>query len=204
MIKSIIFSILTVISLFFLACAKTPFKKEDPLENTALVYLYVVAGSGINDMDRIPYYEVQINGKNTEGKVYPQEYLKYNLAADSVEISVARDVIEKKSIKLSLTRGEIYYLRVKSYSDGFAKYDFEVVAEKEALKEIKDTKYAIYENAEDLDILVKEESVKDKQKPAQVNKSKVEKIKDAYKLKEDGIITLEEFEKLKAEIINAD
>jgi hypothetical protein len=33
--------------------------------------------------------------------------------------------------------------------------------------------------------------------------SKLEKIKEAHNLKKDGIITQQEFEKLKAEIINA-
>jgi len=204
--KNIIFSIFISISLLFVACSKTPFKKEEPLKGAALVYIYVTPGNSINEIDRIPYYEVRINGKNTEGKIYPHEFLKYNLDADSVEISVARDVLEKKSLTINLTRGETYYLRVKSYADGFAKFDFELVPSEKALQEIKDTKYAVYENAETLGILVKEDVKKENKevKENSAEKSKTDKIKEAFELKKEGIITEDEFKKLKAEILDAD
>lgn len=189
-------------SLLIISCSKTPFKIESPATNSALVYIYVMSDSSINDTDRIPYYEIKINGKNMEGKIYPYEYLKYNLNADHVRISVARNDIEKKDINLKLERGNRYYLRIISYSDEFGKYKFEQVLEYEALKEIKDTKYAKYEDSNMLDILV-DDKKDTKTISTQKNSSKIQKIKDAHKLKEDGIITDQEFQKLKAEILDA-
>jgi hypothetical protein len=207
--KKIINSLLILaISLLFVSCTKTPFKEETPLTNSALVYVYVVEGEIDNDAFKIPYYEVKINEKFVEGKIYPHEFLKYNLDADSVTIEVVRNDIEKKGVKLDLKRGESHFLRVKNNGSGFAKFDFEVVPRSQALSEIKETKYAKYEDAGVLDILITKDDVKKGEAkashPSGEVKSKTQKIKEAHALKEDGIITDQEFQKLKAEILDAD
>ena len=204
--KNIILAILISISLFFTACSKTPFKKEEPLKGTALVYVYVMADNGINDTDRIPYYEVKINKKSTDGKIYPQEHLKYNLDADNVTISVVRNDVEKRTIDLNLKRGEIYYLRVVGFSDRFLGYNYEQIEPEIALQEIKDTAYAIREESEVLDILVTKDSETTKVKASHLGKSqksKTQQIKDAYQLKQAGVINEAEFLKLKTEILDA-
>jgi hypothetical protein len=201
--KSIILALLISTSLFFTACTKTPFKKEQPLKGTALVYVYVMADNGINDTDRIPYYEVKINKKSTDGKIYPQEHLKYNLDADNVTISVVRNDVEKRTIDLNLKRGEIYYLRVVGFSDRFLGYNYEQIEPEIALQEIKDTVYAIREDSEALDILVTKESEAKASHQTESKKSKTQQIKDAHQLKQDGIINEAEFLKLKTEILDA-
>ncbi|WP_373071263.1 SHOCT domain-containing protein [Sulfurimonas sp.] len=204
--KTSILFISFIISIIFIGCTKTPYKAEEPLKGASLVYVYVVTGNNINDTDRIPYYEVEIDGHLMEDKVYPQEFLKYNLKTNKVEISAIRSQLEKQTLNLNLIQGKTYYLRVTSYDEGFGKFDFELVPDIQALKEIKNTRYAIPEEGKPLDILITKEKLEKEEEKKQpvVSKSKTEKIRDAHKLKEDGIITQQEFEKLKAEIINAD
>lgn len=204
--KTSIFLVTLLISMILTGCTKTPFKKEEPLKGSALVYVYVMAGNSINDTDKVSYYEVEINGHLMEDKIYPEEFLKYNLSSNQVEISVLRNQIEKKSIQLNITKGKTYYLRAMSQDDGFGKFEFELIPNVQALKEIKQTRYAIPEEGKPLDILVTKEKVEEEAKKEQLtaSKSKTEKIKEAHDLKKDGIITQQEFEKLKAEIINAD
>jgi len=198
--KTLNLFIILITSIFIISCSKTPFKEEEPLDGTALVYVYVMPDEGINDTNRIPYYEVEINNRYTEGKLYPYEFLKYSLDADKVKISVVRNQIEKQTLNLDIKRGNRYFLKVMSYSDDLLRYKFELVPEKQALKEIIETKYAKYEENNTPSILVDE---KDKPKTVVVTKSKTQKIKEAYELKKDGIITDEEFQNLKAEILDA-
>lgn len=203
--KISIYLLLLIMSLVFVGCTKTPFVEEKPLDGASLVYVYVMPDNSINDTDRVSYFEVEIDGHLMEDKIYPQEYLKYNLKASSVDVSIFRNQIEKKSLKLSLTKGETYYLKVTSVDNSFGKFDFELVPKVQALKEIKLTRYAVPKEGKPLDILITKEKIEKEQQAKQINvsKTKAEKIKEAHQLKEEGIITQQEFEKLKAEIINA-
>ena len=203
--KTINTLLILALTLLFVSCTKTPFKEEKPLANSELVYVYVLDSGNENDAFKIPYYEIKINSKPVEGKIYPYEFLKYNLDSESVTIEAVRNQIEKKALKVDLTKGKAHYLKITSHGSGFANFDFEVVSKEKALQEIKSTKYAIPEEGEVLDILVTKEKLEKQQQSKQVNVSqtKAQKIKDAHALKQDGIITDQEFEKLKAEIINA-
>lgn len=195
--KTSFYLTMIIFTTLFIGCSKTPFKEQEPLNNSALVYIYVMPDNGINDTNRIPFYEVELNGIYTDGKMYPYEYLKFNIAKKDVEISVKRNKIEKKNLKLSLIHGKTYYLRVQSFSDTFNSYKYELVESKEALKEIINTKYALYDVKDsEPDILVKEV---EKVTPI----SKTDELRKAHQLKVDGLINEAEYQKLKAEILDA-
>lgn len=195
--KTSFYLTMIIFSILFNGCSKTPFKEQEPLENSALVYIYVMPDDGINDTNRIPFYEVELNGIYTDGKMYPYEYLKFNIAKKDIEVSVKRNKIEKKSLKLSLAHRKTYFLKVQSFSDTFNGYRYELVEPKEALKEIVDTKYALYNvKDEEQDILVKEvENI--------TPISKTDELRKAHQLKVDGLINEAEYQKLKAEILDA-
>ena len=63
-----LFTTLTILSLTLLlaGCSKTPFKEQEPLQNAALVYVYVLMDDGVNDTERNPYYKVGFNGQNVK------------------------------------------------------------------------------------------------------------------------------------------
>ena len=191
---NIIKIIITIsLSLVFLGCAdKAPFKTQESLVDKALVYIYVKNPEGLNDSNRYPRYSIKIDSKLLDVDIQHEEYIALYLDASKIEISAIRATIEVQSLKLNLKAGSTYYLRVKSFSDDFAEFNFEEIPENVALKEIEFT----------TDARVKEDNEEKKVQVIQ-NLSKSDEIQKAYELKEKGILSDEEFLKLKAEILDA-
>ena len=133
---------LLTLSTLFTACGKIPFEKQKAMSNAALIYIYITMDNGINDTDRMPNYVVGINGKNTEGSIAYGTYKYFNLKPGEVTISATRGDVEKQDIKLTLDAGKTYYLRVKSFSDDFAKFEIVSVNSNEAYLELKNTTLA--------------------------------------------------------------
>lgn len=173
----------------FISCAKTPFKAQETLENKALVYIYVKTPEGLNDSNRYPQYSIKIDGKYIDGDISHEEYITLDLDPADIEISAIRATIEAQSLKLNLKAGSTYYLRIKSFSDDFAEFNFEELPKSIALEEIKVTKNVTPKEEE------KVEAIQTLSMPDEIEK--------AYELKEKGILNNQEFEKLKADILNA-
>ncbi len=99
--------------------------------------------------------------------------------------------IRQKHLKASKT----YYLKIEDNLENNG-FNFIEVDENQGLREISKTglsgSVAIEENSIVTEIVEKKENSKF---------SKIDEIKKAHKLKEQGILTLEEFEKLKKEIL---
>ncbi|MDD5203432.1 MAG: SHOCT domain-containing protein [Sulfurimonas sp.] len=195
-----------LLSIFFTACSKVAFEKQAPLENAALVYVYVVPEEGINMTTRVSYYKVGINGKKAEGGLKVGEYKAYNLKPGMVSISAFRGDLEEQKIDMELASGKTYYLKVKSFSDDFAKFEIKRVNANVAYEELSNTtlagEYVKESNIISEFITPKEEaSVAVAPQPV-YTKSKTEELQNAAALKAQGILTEAEFNKLKAEILS--
>lgn len=198
-------------STLFTACGKIPFEKQKPMSSAALVYVYITIDSGINDTNRMPDYVVGINGKNTEGSIEYGTYKYFNLKPGQVTISATRSDVEKQEIELTLDAGKTYYLRVKSFSDDFAKFEITRVNLNEAYPELKDTTLAdkfeksenmiseLISSSSDEPEVLKEKAVEVKE--ASQSTSKMDEIQKAYDMKEKGMLSEAEFNALKSEIL---
>lgn len=198
-------------STLFTACGKIPFEKQKPMSSAALVYVYITIDSGINDTNRMPDYVVGINGKNTEGSIEYGTYKYFNLKPGQVTISATRSDVEKQEIELTLDAGKTYYLRVKSFSDDFAKFEITRVNSNEAYPELKDTTLAdkfeksenmiseLISSSSDEPEVLKEKAVEVKE--ASQSTSKMDEIQKAYDMKEKGMLSEAEFNALKSEIL---
>ena len=208
--KILLIITLLALSTLFTACGKIPFAKQEPMSNAALVYVYVTMDSGINDTDRMPNYVVGINGKNTEGSIEYGTYKYFNLKPGQITISATRSDIETQDIELNLDAGKTYYLRIQSFSDDFAKFEIARVNSNEAYPELKDTTLAdkfeksenviseLISSSSDEPEVVKDRAVEVK---ASQSTSKMDEIEKAYDMKEKGMLSEDEFNTLKAEIL---
>ena len=205
--KKILFlSLFWSVGIMLSGCApKSPYVEQKPLEGAALVYVYVVPQAGVTDNYKDHAYKIRVNGKNVEGYVKTGEYLALDLKPGNIELSAARADVEVQSIKLQLAAGDNNYLKIKSYSDGFAKFDVvktqDVIAKKEIASSVNaKSKNIVEKEIEDTVLL------SDKKEPAKeqnvVPLSKTDELDKAYKLKEKGVITEEEFKTLKSQIIS--
>lgn len=212
--KTLLIIALLTLSTLFSACGKIPFEKQKPMSEAALVYVYVTIDSGINDTDRMPEYVVGINGKNTKGSIKYGTYKYFNLKPGQVTISATRSDVEKQDIELTLDAGKIYYLRVKSFSDDFAKFEIARVSSNVAYPELKDTTLAdkfeksedtisqLISSSSDEPEVAKAKAVEVKAAPVTTNStSKMDEIQKAFEMKEKGMLSEEEFNTLKAEIL---
>ena len=191
---------LLFLAITFTSCSKTPFAEQNPESDKALVYVYVAEDDSINETYRKPSYKITINGIRSKDSIGIGEYIVFNLKPISLIATATRSDIEIQKLNLELEAGKAYFLRVRSFSDDFGKFKFELVDNKTALNEIKDTTLAT-------EVDKKEEFINsigqddDTPKKSSENISKIDEIKKAHMLKKDGIITDEEFNKLKAEIL---
>ena len=208
--KRLLIIALLLVSTLFTACGKIPFEKQKPLTEAALVYVYLTMDSGINDTNRMPNYVVGINGKNTEGSIEYGTYKFFNIKPGKVTISATRSDVEKQDIELNLDAGKTYFLRVKSFSDDFAKFEIARVNSNEAYSELMNTTLADkFEKSENtISELISSSSdepevakVKAIEANATQSTSKIDEIQKAYDMKEKGMLSEEEFKTLKAEIL---
>ncbi|DAB29702.1 MAG TPA: hypothetical protein CFH84_07790 [Sulfurimonas sp. UBA12504] len=206
--KKIALILVTILlSIFFSACSKVAFEKQSPLENAALVYVYVVPDEGINMTTRVSTYKIGVNGKKTEGSLKVAEYKAYNLKPGMLTISAFRGDIEEQKVDIELSAGKTYYLRVKSFADDFAKFEIKRVNANLAYEELSNTtlagEYVKEDNIISELILPKKEEASVVVAPQPVyTKSKTEELQNAAALKQQGILSDEEFNKLKAEILS--
>jgi len=228
--KSLMASVLLIISLLFSACGtKVPFKVTKPLDNSAIVYVYVVDGMSSGEEASHSEYNILINGKRYLERIESGEYMLFNLKANPTLISAVKSQIIEDNIKLNLKAGDINYLRITDNTDS-GEFGFEQVKPSEARKEIAKTGLAgsSLENPENIiteliglddkkteniapamnesqiDAII-EKKLKSKgisvEVPVATSNSKLDKIKEAYEMKKQGILSDDEFKALKADIL---
>ena len=187
--KIFLISTLLIISAIFISCSKTPFKAQETLESKALVYIYVKTPEGLNDSSRYPKYSIKVDGKYLDGDIGHEEYTSLYLDPSNVTISASRATVEIQNLKLDLKPANTYYLRIKSFSDDFAEFNFVELPKSIAFEEIIVTKNVTPKEEKKIQVLQ--------------TLSMPDEIEKAYELKEKGILTQKEFEKMKADILNA-
>ncbi len=221
--KNIKIVLIAVIMLLLSACgSKTPFSAQQPLENSALVYVYATSVMSSGESTSSKDFSIRINNKRYLERIKSGEYMAFNLKPDSMTLSATRSQIEEQVLKLSLQAGQTYYLRIKDNLEG-GKFEFEQVGASEGAKEIAKTGLAgsSEESPENIitefvnpkedkkeDMIVKEQPVA-VQQPATVitptvstkSLSKSDEIEKAYNLKQKGILSEEEYKNLKTEIL---
>ena len=201
--KTIKYIIFLSLPILFLSCSKVPFQKQNIANDSALVYIYVEQDDGINDTSRNSNYKIGINGIKTLGTLSYGEYKYYRLRPEKLTINAYRADIEEQSITLELNASKTYFLCIKSFSDDFARFNITSVSPKIGYKALRDTSLAGESKKTEVKIskyLIEEKAV-EKTKPKPL-KSKTDELMNAAKLKEQGLLTNEEFNTLKAEILN--
>jgi len=211
--KKLTLLLLSLTIFIFSGCGnKIPFAKQEPLPESALVYVYLPANISDNDVTFISDYNIRFNGRQVMERISSNEYMAFNVKPEKVEIAVVRKQIEKKSITLDLIVGQIYYLKIEDNLAGNS-FDFTRMNKKDAYPELMKTGLA-GSSVESEDNIIniftdepkKEESVVVAPASSQVaptanTSSKMQEIQNAYDMKEKGMLSEDEFNTLKAEIL---
>lgn len=212
--KKITTLLLSLSLLFLSACgSKIPFKQQEPLENSALVYIYLPSNVGTSDSDNSSDYNIRFNGRRVMERISSDEYMAFNVKPEQVTVSVVRKQIEERSIALDLKVGQIYYLKILDNLDGGG-FDFVRVNKRVAYPELAKTGLAgsSVESEDNIINVFTDEAKKEavvvapatqatQQAPAASKMSKMDEIQKAFNMKEKGILSDEEFKALKAEIL---
>ena len=200
---------LLLITLIFIhGCTNQPFVEVKPLDGNSVVYIYVSTSNSMNEITRDPCYDFKIEGRDVTGCASSNKYMELNnIKPQKLTFSAIRNDIEKNTLTLNIEANKSYFLRVTNISDRFNQFEFEKVDEKLALQEIRYMNIANpKESSEDRTYLnyFDKNTQEDKSDAKTTHpESKIDKIKEAHALKEQGILTTEEFDKLKSEILNA-
>jgi len=186
------------------ACgSKVPFKEQEPLENSALVYVYQPLNISADENANISDYNIRFNGRQVMERISSNEYMVFNVKPEKVDVSVVRKQIEEKVIRLDLQVGEIYYLEILDNLEGNA-FDFVQVDKKRAYPQLAKTGLA-GSSVENVENIINVFSDEPKKEPALVpthrTTSKMDEIQKAFDMKEKGMLSEEEFNTLKAEIL---
>ena len=203
--------LLSTFLLLLTACgSKIPFKKQEPLANSALVYVYLPSNVNATDSDYSSDYNIRFNGRRVMERISSDEYMAFNVKPEKVDISVVRKQIEEKTVTLDLKVGQVYYLKIVDNMDG-GNFDFVRMNKRDAYPELMKTGLAGSSvESEDNIINVFTDSPKEEavvvapvtqSAPAVSKVSKMDEIQKAFDMKEKGILSDEEFNTLKAEIL---
>lgn len=212
--KKIKIALAVLVALFVSGCgSKVPFKAQEPVAEAALVYVYVAESYGDIESDSYQSYSVRINGKRVGQRLKAGEYTTLDLKPNPAKISATKDQIIEKSLDLDLKIGETYYLKIRDNLER-GSFAFEHVSKEIGAKEITKTGVA-GSMIEDLDNTLTElvgtskaqesqvvEATREVKAAAVAPISRVDELEKAYKLKEKGIISDEEFKTLKSQIIS--
>jgi len=230
--KALKIVVLASVLLLMVACgSKIPFKKQQPLENAALVYVYVPDTITAGEDTQTYTYSLCINNKKYQDRITEGEHLSLNLKPITLDISAARGEVEEHKLRVSLEAGKIYYFKIQKHDD--LSFTFERVKNSVALAEIAKTGLAgsMVDDTSNIitefvnpkedkkeDVLIKPET----QQPVKtqmatpvvpvvtptttsstkrVTASKLDEIKKAYEMKKEGIISDDEFKTIKSEIL---
>lgn len=198
--KILKYSLVAFVMFFLTACGtKLPFAPQKPLKDASLVYVYIPNKIVVDEDNTTPgKYTIRINNKRTKKSMTLGEYMPYNLKTGSITLSATKDALIEHGIKLNLKAGKIYYVKVNTQDNG--DFNIKLVDEQTALKEIAKTGLADTYVVEENEIITQLIEPKKKEKTV-TSTSKVDELRKAYQLKQDGIISEEEYKTLKREIL---
>lgn len=195
-----------IIVMLVSACSKTPFHESSISNNSSTVYVYVQTQESVNENMYDPCYKIAINDELLKECVEIDEFIELkNLQPQFVDVTAIREDIDRKKLVLNLEASKTYFLKIQSHSQLIGQYDFENVTRDVALKSISTMSMANPPKKEDdgiLNFLVQSDKA-----PQEVSNltttpaSKIDEITKANEMREKGIISDEEFNKLKAEIL---
>ncbi len=198
--KILKYSLVAFVMFFLTACGtKLPFAPQKPLKDASLVYVYISNQINVDeDGASQSQYIIRINNKRTKQRIVSGEYMPYNLKAGTITLSATKNALLEHSLKLNLEVGKTYYVKIVPSSNG----DFEIVHVDNSvgLKEIAKTGLADTYMVEEDEIITQLIEPKKKEKTV-TSTSKVDELRKAYQLKQDGIISEDEYKTLKREIL---
>ena len=120
--KKLTILLLSLTLLLLTACgSKIPFAKQEPLADSALVYVYLPASISDDENQNESDYNIRFNGRQVMERISSNEYMAFNVKPEKVEVSVVKKQIEEKSLSLDLKVGQIYYLKIADNLDGDSK-----------------------------------------------------------------------------------
>jgi len=199
--------------LLLTACgSKAPFVKQEPLANSALVYVYLPSSISDDENQNESDYNIRFNDRQVMERISSGEYMAFNVKPERVEVSIVRKQIEEKSITLDLKVGHTYYLKIEDNLAGNS-FDFVRMNKRDAYPELMKTGLAgsSVESEENIINVFIDEPKKDETVimsptapqtvPVANTSSKMDKIQKAYDMKEKGMLSEDEFNTLKAEIL---
>jgi hypothetical protein len=201
--KTIKIITLAILLLLISACGtKKPFEVQKPLKSAALVYVYVLSDTESSFSNSVSKYDIRINNKKVSQNVSEAEYMALDLQPKSIKLSATKGQIEEQNLHLNLKAGETYYLKIVDKIEG-TKFEFYEVSSATGEKEIAKTTLAgssIESKEYVVDAYIKESKLERSEEKQNI--SKIDEIQKAYNLKEKGILTDEEFQSLKSEILS--
>ena len=211
--KKPIILLLSLVLLLLTACgSKAPFVKQEPLANSALVYVYLPSSISDDENQNESDYNIRFNDRQVMERISSGEYMAFNVKPERVEVSIVRKQIEEKSITLDLKVGHTYYLKIEDNLAGNS-FDFVRMNKRDAYPELMKTGLAgsSVESEENIINVFIDEPKKDETVimsptapqtvPVANTSSKMDKIQKAYDMKEKGMLSEDEFNTLKAEIL---
>ena len=200
MLKLLNFSFIFIIFLFTACADKIPFTPSKNLQNSALVYIYVPNEvTSTDNTDSTVSYKLKIGNEPIKDYISDGEYMVFHIKPSSTTFYATKDAIITRSLRLDLKKNRTYYLKISKLSDN-SDFTFQQIKKDIALKEIVNTGLA---NSVKVDKKrVNPNIINEKPKKETKAVSKIEEIQKAYDLKEKGILTQAEFNKLKEEILS--
>lgn len=194
--KKIVLALTTIVlGMLFMACSKAAFDKQRPTENMALIYVYAAA-----DANKVSFYNIGINGKKIEGGIKNGEYRMYNLKPGITTVSAYKGNAQEEKVDLDLGAGKTYYLSVKTFSQDAAKYEIKRVNSSVAYEELTHTVLA--EGNMQSDSTISEAAASKEDSTTAVKNNKTKALQNAVELKEAGILSEDEYNKLKEKILS--
>ncbi len=201
--KKTIILILSAVVLFSISgCSKVPFAPQAQPKDKALVYVYAVNNVGDGEDDSSPRYKILIDDEIVSERVEQSEYLGFELKPAETKVAVIRGSIIEHALTLNTTAGEQYFFKIVTDDEG-GDFEFSQVSQEQGMKEIEKTFLAGASSDEGMfsgTILGSDDE--DKKEPSSSEKSDADELARLFELKEKGAITQEEYETLKAKVIN--
>jgi hypothetical protein len=189
------------VAIFNFGCAKKlPFKEEEPIKNTSLVYIYALKNvSSDENLNEDSTYVIKIDDKKINQRLAIDEYMKFDIKPGKVKFSALKDGIFERSVKFDAKPNKIYFIKLEQKNDMFS---LSLQNKQEALPLISKTHLSNAIDVEEKDMVTKVLDTDEGQKSNESSfDKKLKKIKEAYEMKQQGIITEKEYQKIKRDIL---
>ncbi|MGB5966212.1 MAG: SHOCT domain-containing protein [Sulfurimonadaceae bacterium] len=188
--------------LYLSGCSRVPFEAQTLPNDKALVYVYAIDNVGDGEDSSNPRYKILINEQRVSERVEQGEYLGFELQPAETKVSVIRGSLIEHSMTINTAAGQQYFFKIVTDHAG-GDFKFSQVSQQQGIKEIEKTYLAGASSDEgmfDGTILGNEDEEKEKTNTSE--QSDADELERLHDLKEKGAITQEEYETLKAKVIN--